>query len=66
MWIGGAHPPGERSWSPQVTALGAGSPVVPYAWLPAVVHGTLIVALLTAVPIRAAGRRAVARILGTR
>ncbi len=42
-----------------------GPPAVPYAWLPAVVPGTLVaVALLTAVPVRLAGRRPVARILG--
>ncbi len=42
-----------------------GTPAVPYAWLPAVVPATLIaIALLTAVPIRVAGRRPVAQVLG--
>jgi putative ABC transport system permease protein len=44
-------------------ASGRGS--ILYGWLPAVVSGTLaVVALLTAVPIRAAGRRPVAQVLG--
>lgn len=39
-------------------------PAVPYGWLPAVVLGALVaVALLTAIPVRAAARRPVARTL---
>lgn len=42
----------------------SGGGAIPYAWLPAVIPGTLLaVALLTAVPIRVAGRRPVAEIL---
>jgi putative ABC transport system permease protein len=43
----------------------ANPPSVPYAWLPLLVPGTLaVVALLTAIPVRAAGRRPAGPALG--
>ncbi|WP_433174327.1 FtsX-like permease family protein [Actinoallomurus sp. CA-150999] len=44
----------------------SGGGAIPYAWLPAVIPGTIVVvALLTALPVRMAGRRPVAEVLRT-